>query len=139
LKNILFFCFLIYGTITLAQKGVRIGYIDTEYILENIPQYQEINQQLDSNVVQWKKEIEDREKEINNKRDILNKERILLTAELIQEREEDLRIEEEEVYEYKQDRFGPNGDFILQKKTINSTYSRSNILSYTGNCKNQEI
>ena len=118
MKNILFFCFLIYGTIALAQKGVRIGYIDTEYILENIPQYQEINQQLNSNVVQWKKEIEDREKEISNKRDILNKERILLTAELIQEREEDLKIEEEEVYEYKQDRFGPNGDFILQKKQL---------------------
>ena len=104
--------------IAIAQKGVRIGYIDTDYILENIPEHQEINQQLNSNVEEWKKEIENREKEIKNKRDILNKERILLTAELIQEREEDLKIEEEEVYEYKQDRFGPNGDFILQKKQL---------------------
>ena len=102
----------------MAQKGVRIGYIDTEYILENIPEHQEISQQLNSNVGKWKKEIEGREKEIKNKRDILNKERVLLTPELIQEREEDLKIEEEEVYEYKQDRFGPNGDFILQKKQL---------------------
>tara|TARA_B100000768_G_scaffold34594_1_gene33206 strand:+ start:4330 stop:5172 length:843 start_codon:yes stop_codon:yes gene_type:complete len=29
-----------------------------------------------------------------------------------------LNIEEEEVYEYKQNRFGPNGDFILQKKQL---------------------
>ena len=104
--------------VALAQKGVRIGYIDTDYILENVPEYQEINQQLNSNVEQWRKEIENREKEIKNKRDLLNKERILLTVELIQEREEDLKIEEEEVYEYKQDRFGPNGDFILQKKQL---------------------
>jgi len=73
---------------------------------------------LNNNVSQWKKEIEDREKEVANNREILNKERILLTNELLQEREEDLEIEEEEIYKYKQDRFGPNGDFILQKKQL---------------------
>ncbi|MDC1492974.1 OmpH family outer membrane protein, partial [Flavobacteriaceae bacterium] len=77
-----------------------------------------MNQQLNNNVSQWKKEIEDREKEVANNREILNKERILLTNELLQEREEDLEIEEEEIYKYKQDRFGPNGDFILQKKQL---------------------
>ena len=46
--------------VALAQKGVRIGYIDTDYILENVPEYQEINQQLNSNVEQWRKEIENR-------------------------------------------------------------------------------
>ncbi|MDB9712664.1 OmpH family outer membrane protein, partial [Flavobacteriaceae bacterium] len=92
--------------------------MDTDYILENIPEYQEINQQLNNNVSQWKKEIEDREKDVANNREILNKERILLTNELLQEREEDLEIEEEEIYKYKQDRFGPNGDFILQKKQL---------------------
>tara|TARA_B110000305_G_scaffold185557_1_gene206533 strand:+ start:581 stop:1687 length:1107 start_codon:yes stop_codon:yes gene_type:complete len=101
-----------------SQKGVRIGYIDTEYILENIPEYQEINQLLNSNVEEWKKDIEEREKNVINKRDVLNKERILLTNELIEEREEDLKIEEEEIYQYKQDRFGPMGDFILQKKQL---------------------
>ena len=44
--------------VSVAQKGVRIGYIDTDYILENVPQYQEINQQLNTNVEQWRKEIE---------------------------------------------------------------------------------
>jgi Skp family chaperone for outer membrane proteins len=73
---------------------------------------------LNSNVNDWKKEIETMEKEIHNKREILNKERILLTDELILDREEDLLIEEEEVYKYKHDRFGPNGDFILQKKQL---------------------
>ena len=29
-----------------------------------------------------------------------------------------MKIEEEEIYQYKQDRFGPNGDFILQKKQL---------------------
>ncbi len=41
-----------------AQRGVRIGYIDTEYILENVPEYQEATSQLDSKVQKWKVEIE---------------------------------------------------------------------------------
>ncbi len=41
-----------------AQRGVRIGYIDTEYILQNVPEYQEASSQLDKKVQQWKTEIE---------------------------------------------------------------------------------
>ena len=33
-----------------AQRGVRIGYIDTEYILQNVPEYQEATAQLDKKV-----------------------------------------------------------------------------------------
>ena len=33
-----------------AQRGVRIGYIDTEFILENVPEYQEATTQLESKV-----------------------------------------------------------------------------------------
>ena len=40
-----------------AQRGVRIGYIDTEYILQNVPEYQEATSQLETKVQQWKKEI----------------------------------------------------------------------------------
>ena len=44
-----------------AQRGVRIGYIDTEYILQNIPEYQEATSQLDQlKYRQWKTEIEKR-------------------------------------------------------------------------------
>ena len=48
----------------------------------------------------------------------MNRERILLTQELISEREEDLDIEEKEILDYQQDRFGPAGDLILQRKQL---------------------
>ena len=41
-----------------AQRGIRIGYIDMDYILENVPEYQEASQQLDDKVNRWKGEIE---------------------------------------------------------------------------------
>ena len=49
------FCLLVLTSLiswsTMAQRGVRIGYIDTEYILQNVPEYQEANTQLESKVV----------------------------------------------------------------------------------------
>jgi len=101
-----------------AQRGVRIGYIDTEYILQNIPEYTEATSQLDSKVQKWKGEIEKQLKTIEQKRNDLNNEKALLTKELIEEREEDISFEEKEILDYQQKRFGPNGDLMIQKRQL---------------------
>ncbi|WP_047548121.1 OmpH family outer membrane protein [Psychroserpens sp. Hel_I_66] len=101
-----------------AQRGVRIGYIDTEYILENIPEYQEATTQLESKVQQWKTEIEQRLTAIDTKKKQLNSESVLLTKELYEERLEDITFEEAEVLDYQQKRFGPNGDLMIQKNQL---------------------
>lgn len=101
-----------------AQRGVRIGYIDTEYILQNVPEYQEATSQLETKVQQWKKEIEQRLGEIDTKKKQLNSESVLLTKELYDERLEDINIEESEILDYQQKRFGPNGDLMIQKKQL---------------------
>ena len=101
-----------------AQRGVRIGYIDTEYILQNIPEYQEANSQLDQKVQQWKTEIEQRLTTIDSKKKQLNSESVLLTKELYEERLEDISFEEAEILDYQQKRFGPNGDLMIQKQQL---------------------
>jgi len=101
-----------------AQRGVRIGYIDTEYILQNVPEYQEATSQLESKVQKWKTEIEGQLSGIEQKRKDLSNEKALLTKELIEEREEDITFEEKEILDYQQKRFGPNGDLMIQKKQL---------------------
>ncbi|WP_298895976.1 OmpH family outer membrane protein [uncultured Psychroserpens sp.] len=101
-----------------AQRGVRIGYIDTEYILQNIPEYQEASSQLDQKVQQWKTEIEQRLTTIDSKKKQLNSESVLLTKELYEERLEDISFEEAEILDYQQKRFGPNGDLMIQKQQL---------------------
>ncbi len=103
---------------SLAQRGVRIGYIDTEYILQNVPEYQDASAQLDSKVQKWKNEIEKRLSEIDQMKKKLNIESVLLTKELIEERQEEISIEESEILDYQQKRFGPNGDLMIQKKQL---------------------
>ncbi|MCA0133421.1 OmpH family outer membrane protein [Winogradskyella alexanderae] len=102
----------------LAQRGVRIGYIDTEYILQNVPEYQEASTQLDKKVLQWKSEIEKKLSVIEQKKKELENESVLLTKELYEERMEDISFEEAEILDYQQKRFGPNGDLMIQKRQL---------------------
>ncbi len=101
-----------------AQKGIRIGYIDMDYILENVPEYNEASGALETKVQKWKVEIEAELKDVEEMRKDLNNERVLLTKELIEEREEDIFFKEKEILEYQQKRFGPNGDLFIQKKRL---------------------
>ncbi|WP_025740958.1 OmpH family outer membrane protein [Aquimarina pacifica] len=101
-----------------AQKGIRIGYIDMDYILENVAEYNEASSELETKVQKWKVEIEAELKEVEEMRKDLNNERVLLTKELIEEREEDIFFKEKEILEYQQKRFGPNGDLFIQKRRL---------------------
>ena len=39
-------------------KGPRIGYIDMDYILQNVSNYKEAQNQLEEKAIKWKQEIE---------------------------------------------------------------------------------
>jgi len=109
---------LLLAGMAMAQRGVRIGYVDMEYILENVEEYRETSQQLESRVVQWKGQMEERQRRIDELKQDLEAERVLLTDELISEREEEIAILQKELLDYQQDRFGPRGDLVLQKQRL---------------------
>ena len=115
LFSLIVFCFTL---VAQAQRGARIGYIDMEYILESVPEYQEASTQLEGKVQRWKTDIEKKQKEIDLMTVNLSNERVLLTKELIEEREEEISIKEDEMLQYQQDRFGPNGDLMIQRKQL---------------------
>lgn len=104
--------------VSAQRNGARIGYIDTEYILQNIPEYQEASTQLEGKVQKWKAEIDQRLGQVAQRRKDLSNEKALLTKELVEEREEDIMFEEQEILDYQQKRFGPNGDLTQQKKAL---------------------
>ncbi len=101
-----------------SQRGVRIGYVDMEYILDNVEEYRDATQQLDIKVQKWKQEIELKQSAIEQMKKDLMAEKVLLTDELIAEREEEIQILEKEMLDYQQDRFGPEGDLVMQKQLL---------------------
>ncbi|TYA74586.1 OmpH family outer membrane protein [Seonamhaeicola marinus] len=118
-NKVLFLLIIVLLSLSLnAQRGVRVAYIDTEYILENVPEYQEALTQLNQKADKWKNEIQVKLSAVEQKRKDLSNEKALLTKELIEEREEDIYFEEKEILDYQQKRFGPNGDLFIQQKQL---------------------
>ena len=100
------------------SRGVKIGYIDMEYILQNVPDYSEAKSQLEQKAQKWKQDIEAKKIEIAKLKDALKTEKALLTKELVDEREEEIKFQEDELLDFQQKKFGPNGDLITQKAVL---------------------
>lgn len=114
----LFLASIVVNTIHSQTRGTKVGYIDMEYILQNVPNYTEATVQLEQKAQKWKQEIETKKVEINKIKDALNTEKALLTKELIEERETEIKFLETEMLDYQQKRFGPNGDLMIQKSVL---------------------
>ena len=106
------------ATINAQARGTKLGYIDMEYILENVADYREAKIQLEQKAQKWKSKIKTKKIEINKLKDALKAEKVLLTKELIEEREAEIAFLENENLEYQQKRFGANGDLITQKSVL---------------------
>lgn len=112
---IVFLC----GSLSLqGQRGVRIGYIDMDLILENVDEYKEASRLLDERIVTWKKEIELKKMQLKQYQDQLEAERILLTDELIADRELEIKDFANEIILLQEKRFGPQGDRIIQRNKL---------------------
>jgi len=104
--------------LSFAQQKGRIAYIDSDFILSKMPEYEEANKELKKRTAEWEAVIERKRKEIKDLKDQLNVERPLLTQQLIDEKEEDIQIIEKELLEFQQEKFGTEGDYFKQKLNL---------------------
>lgn len=100
-----------FSSVLFAQK---YAYVDTEYILNNIPVYETAKAQLDDFSVTWKEEIDLMKTSIDKMYKDYQSERVLLTEELRLKREEEIMQKEKTMRELQQKYFGKDG--LLFKK-----------------------
>lgn len=100
------------------SRGIKIAYIDMEYILDKVPDYAEAKNQLEQKATKWKQELEVKRNDISALKSSLQAEKALLTKELIEEREEEIAYLEKDLIDYQEKRFGPMGDLISQKAVL---------------------
>jgi len=102
--------------IAMSTYAQRFGYVDSEYILENIPEYQQKQKELDEIAVQWQQEIEAMYAEIDRMYKDYQAEKILLTDEMKRKREEQIIQKEKEAKEKQKQRFGFQGDLFKKRQ-----------------------
>ncbi|KDN56863.1 OmpH family outer membrane protein [Flavobacterium seoulense] len=115
---LLFLAAIATNSLHAQTRGNRVGFIDMEYILQNVNSYNESNSLLEEKAEKWKQEIEAKKLEINKVKEALTAEKPLLTKSLIEERETEITFLENELLDLQQKRFGPNGLLMSQKALL---------------------
>mgnify|MGYP001823808100 CR=1 FL=1 len=100
---------------TFAQKYC---WVDTEYILENIPEYKAAQQQLDQLSISWQKEIEEKYAHIDKLYKDFQADQILLTEDMKRKREAEIIEKEKEVKEFQKQKFGYEGEIFKKKQEL---------------------
>lgn len=96
----------------------RFAYVDTEYILNQMPEYKSAQKQIDLMVLEWKKEIENTKKEIATMRNNLEAEKVFLTDEMRKKREEEIERKEKELRDFQSNKFSPNGELYIKRQEL---------------------
>jgi len=109
-------CILLLGVApTFAQK---FAFVDTEYILENIPSYKAAQEQLDQLSAQYQKELESMHSELEQMYKDYQSESVLLSAEMKKKREDVIITKEKEYKELQRKYFGQEGDLFKKRQGL---------------------
>jgi outer membrane protein len=101
--------------LALAQK---YAFVDTEYILNNIPNYKAAQDQLDKLSVEWQKEVEAKYTDIEKMYKDYQAERVLLAEDMRRQREETIVNKEKEVKELQKTYFGQEGALYKKRQEL---------------------
>lgn len=108
--------FVLVNVATFAQT--KFAYVDTDYILSQIPEYKAAQSELDKVSVQWQKEIEAKYAEIDKMYKAYQAEQILLTEDMKKKREGDIIAKEKEAKDLQKQRFGVDGELFKKRQEL---------------------
>jgi len=116
MKSFFLILIIVFGTgFVNAQK---YAYIDSDYILSNVPAYAEAKEKLDKLADRWTKEIEKRYEVLNKKKENFAQEEVLLPKEEKKKRKEEIEKLEQEAMQMQKMRFGVNGDYFKKRQEL---------------------
>ncbi len=98
-----------------AQK---YAYVDTQYILGNIPSYKAAQEQLDKFSQQYQKELETLHAELDKIYKDFQAEVVLLSDDMKRKREDVIITKEKEYKKLQRQYFGPEGDLYQKRQAL---------------------
>jgi len=102
----------------LAVSQVKIAYVTTDAIMKQLPDAQDAQKQLDQFVVDWQGELNKLQQDWQKKLDDYDKRKLIMTEQRRADAEKELRDLEGKVAEYRNKKFGQNGDLFLKQNEL---------------------
>lgn len=101
-----------------VASAQKFAFVDTDYILGQIPEYKAAQSELDKVSVQWQKEVEAKYAEIDKMYKAYQAEQILLTDDMKKKREADIVAKEKEAKDLQKQRFGVDGELFKKRQEL---------------------
>jgi len=101
-----------------AQPAAKFGYVDSDYILSQIPEYKAAQNELDKTSAQWQKEVELKFAEVEKLSKAYQADAILLTDEMKKKREQEIATREKEAKDFQKQKFGVDGELFKKRQEL---------------------
>ena len=109
----LFVFLLLIPSVSIAQ--LKIGYVDSDTIMDNLPDVQDARQKLDALIQEWQNELKEMEANLKTKKDDYEKRKLIMTGETSTEALAEIAKLDKEIADYRDKKFGANGE-LFQKQ-----------------------
>ena len=117
MKKIFLILAVSFLTIT-NSNAQKFAYVDTDYILNKIPEFRQTQDKLDALSADWQKEIENKYADVEQMYRAYQQEQVLLTDEMKTKREEAIIKKETGAKNLQQKYFGPEGDLYAKRQEL---------------------
>ncbi|MCG9910049.1 MAG: OmpH family outer membrane protein [Flavobacteriales bacterium] len=117
MKKLVVILTLFAGILT-AGYTQKFAYVDSEYILANLPEYTQAKFQLDQVAKKWQKEIEDKMSALDKDIKAYEAEKVLLTEDMRIKREKEIDDKRQAVLDLQKKRFGKEGDLFKKQQEL---------------------
>ena len=98
--------------------GQKFAYVDTDYILSQVPEYRAAQSELDKVSADWQKEIDAKYMELDKLNKAYQAEKIFLTDDMMKKRETEIAAREKEVRDLQTQKFGVEGELFKKRMEL---------------------
>lgn len=109
---------LLGGALPLLSQNQKIGYIDSELIMDQIPEYSGVEQTLNLLSESWREDVREMDREIERLQEEYATREVLYTESMRQERMAEIEAMRDERDRLVNERFGPEGDYFLRQREL---------------------
>ncbi len=114
MKKLIFISIIFLFSIS-AFSQVKIGFVNSEAIIKELPEAQDAQRKLDNLVQEWQSELRKLESEWKQKYDNYDRNKLLMSDQMRAEKERELVELENRIMQYREQKFGQNGE-LFQKQ-----------------------
>ncbi len=117
MKKSLIIAIVIFAT-AITANAQRFAYVNTDYILKNIPEYKAAQEQIDKITTEWRAEVDKKQKEIDELYRNFQNEQYLLTEEQKKTKVSEIETKEKAIKDYQKSKFGYEGELFQKRQEL---------------------